>query len=57
VSAQKKSKLEVRAVTTFRLKPSVKRALGKAAATDKRTPSSLAEAILEGWLKERGFLK
>jgi hypothetical protein len=57
VSAQKKPKLEVRAVTAFRMKPSIKKALAKAAATEKRTPSSLAEAILEAWLTENGFLK
>lgn len=40
----------------LRVFPSVKAALEKAAEDDQRPMASMAEKIIIGWLKERGYL-
>jgi hypothetical protein len=39
-----------------RIRPDTKEALGRAAAADDRSVSSLTELVLRGWLVERGYL-
>ena len=56
MSAKKKPP-EVREVTSIRLVPSVKAALEKAAAADRRSVSSYIEGLILEDLKARGFLK
>ncbi|MCL4715459.1 MAG: ribbon-helix-helix protein, CopG family [Hyphomonadaceae bacterium] len=41
---------------SFRLTPSVKAALEKAAAEDDRSVSSMLEKVVADYLRERGFL-
>jgi hypothetical protein len=53
----KKPAKNVKTVVALRIVPSTKKALQKAAAADGRTVSGLAEHVLSGWLKERGYLK
>lgn len=42
---------------SIRIKPSVREAMTKAATAEQRSVSQLAEIILGGWLKEKGFIK
>jgi predicted transcriptional regulator len=41
----------------FRWRPDVKLALEKAAKSEDRSPSSLAERIIAEWMKKHGWLK
>jgi uncharacterized protein (DUF1778 family) len=45
------------AQVSFKVPTSTKRALERAAASDRRSVSTMAMVILETWLKEKGFLK
>jgi hypothetical protein len=45
------------AQVSFKISASTKLALESAAREDKRSISSMAMVILEGWLKEKGFMK
>jgi hypothetical protein len=42
-----------KAALSVRISETVKKAIDKAAARDRRSTSSLVEIILEGWLKEQ----
>jgi hypothetical protein len=44
------------ATVTFRLPEATRDALRRAAEADRRSLSSLAVIVLEGWLEERGIL-
>jgi hypothetical protein len=49
---------EARTVTlSVKIKKSTSEALAKAAKTNSRTKSALAETVLEAWLRQEGFLR
>ncbi len=53
----KKAKPEIKVMTAFRLRPSLKDALKKAAAADDRTVNGLIERVLADYCRQQGFLK
>jgi hypothetical protein len=49
---------ETRSVTlSMKVKPSLAEALAKAAKANERKKATVVEFVLEGWLREHGYLK